>query len=158
MFIFIIANNFLTINKQKMNPILRNVLAVVAGIMVGMLVNGGLVSLGGSIIPLPSGVDGDDVESIKANIHLYKFKHFIFPFLAHALGTLAAAFVAAKIAVNHKMRFAIAMGVLFIIFGIMMVVLVGGPLWFIVLDLVVAYIPMGWLGGNLATRNLNPAV
>ena len=28
----------------------------------------------------------------------------------------------------------------------------GGPMWFIVLDLVVAYIPMGYLGAKLASK------
>ena len=44
-------------------------------------------------------------------------KNFVFPFLAHALGTLAGAFVAAKIAASHKMRFALAIGFLFLLGG-----------------------------------------
>jgi len=27
------------------------------------------------------------------------------------------------------------------------------PLWFAVLDLIVAYIPMGWMGGKLSAKN-----
>jgi mannose-6-phosphate isomerase-like protein (cupin superfamily) len=30
--------------------------------------------------------------------------------------------------------------------------MLGGPTWFIVLGLVVAYLPMGWLGGHLASK------
>ena len=30
-----------------------------------------------------------------------------------------------------------------------MVVMVGGPAWFIACDLVLAYVPMAWLGGRL---------
>jgi hypothetical protein len=33
-----------------------------------------------------------------------------------------------------------------------MVVSLGGPTWFILLDLVVAYLPMGLLGGKIAIR------
>jgi hypothetical protein len=34
----------------------------------------------------------------------------------------------------------------------MVVLLPETPLWFVALDLVVAYIPMGWLGWKLADR------
>lgn len=44
-------------------------------------------------------------------------------------------------------------GVFFLLMGIFMVLSVGGPLWFIILDLVGAYIPMAWLGYKLAGGN-----
>lgn len=138
-----------------MNPIVKNVLAVVAGIVVGWIVNMGLISISGFIIPPPPGVDPMDAESIKANMHLFEFKHMIFPFLAHALGTLAGGFTAAKIAASNKMTLALAIGAFFLLGGIMMVVMVGGPIWFILLDLVVAYIPMAWLGGKWAIGKAN---
>lgn len=133
-----------------MNPILQNVLAVVAGLVLGMVVNGGLISISGSIVPLPPGVDPNDVESMAANMHLYQPQHFIMPFLAHALGTLVAAFAAAKIAVSHKMRFAVGFGIFFLIGGIAAASMIPSPTWFMALDLIAAYIPMGWLGGKLA--------
>jgi len=136
-----------------MNPIFRNTLAVVAGGIVGMVVNMGIIMLSGAVIPPPEGVDVSDVESIKAHIHLYEPKHFLFPFLAHALGTLVGAYVAALIAINNKMRPAIVVGVFFLIGGIMAVQMIPGPIWFAALDLVMAYIPMAWLGSRLATRN-----
>jgi hypothetical protein len=48
------------------------------------------------------------------------------------------------------MKFAMTIGVFFLLGGVMMVILVGGPLWFIACDLLLAYIPMGFLGGFLA--------
>jgi hypothetical protein len=76
--------------------------------------------------------------------------NFIFPFLAHALGTFAGAFAAAKLAASHSAKFAIGIGVFFLIGGVAAVYMLGGPLWFIVTDLLVAYIPMGYLGALLA--------
>ena len=136
-----------------MSPILKNVLAVVAGVIIGGLVNMALISLGGMVISPPAGVDVSDPESIKANMHLYETKHFIIPFLAHALGTLVGAFTAVKIAHSNHLYLALAIGGFFLIGGIMMVNMVGGPLWFIILDLVGAYIPMGWLGWKLGKGN-----
>ena len=132
-----------------MNPILRNIIAVIIGIIVGMLVNMSLIMISGSIIPLPEGVDPNDMESMKSNMHLYEAKHFIFPFLAHALGTFVGALLAALIAANHKMKFAIAIGILFLVGGIIMIFSVPSPTWFTIVDLVLAYIPMAWIGAKL---------
>lgn len=55
-------------NVTAMNPNLRNVLAVIADLIVGSLVNGGLIVLGPFIVPLPEGVNPMDPESLAANI------------------------------------------------------------------------------------------
>lgn len=133
--------------------ILKNILAVIAGIIVGSVVNMGLVMLGPMIIASPMGLDLTTEEGLKLAMPLMEVKHFIFPFLAHALGTLAGAIVAAKIAVTHKMSYAISIGALFLIGGIMMVISVSGPVWFSAVDLILAYIPMGYLGGILVLQN-----
>lgn len=132
-----------------MHPILKNVLAVIAGLGLGMLVNGGLVSISGELIPLPEGVDPNDMESLKANIHRFGPQNFIMPFLAHALGTLAGAWICAKLAANRKLLFALIIGGFFLIGGIMMSFELPGPTWFAVLDLGLAYLPMAWLGARL---------
>ncbi len=133
-----------------MNPILRNILALIAGIFIGSIVNMGIVTISGSIIPPPAGVDPTDMESLKANMHLFEAKHFIMPFLAHALGTLVGAFVAAKLAVRSQMIYALGIGAFFLLGGITAATMLPAPTWYLVLDLVGAYIPMGWLGGMMA--------
>jgi len=132
-----------------MDPIFKNILAVIAGYIVGALVNFGLLSLGMSVIPAPVGVDMSDVNSMKENMHLFEFKHFITPFLAHALGTLAGAFTAAKIAGKYKFQIAMAVGALFLLGGIAMVMMTPSPTWFTITDLGLAYFPMAWLGAKL---------
>lgn len=132
-----------------MNPILRNILAVIAGFVIGSIVNMGLIKLGSQFILPPPGVDPMDPESLKAGLHLFEPKHFISPFLGHALGTFAAALTVAKLAVSNQMKFALGFGVFFMIGGIIMVRMINGPMWFNILDLVVAYLPMAWLGGKL---------
>lgn len=136
-----------------MNPIVKNILAVITGCVVGSIVNMSIIMISGSIIPPPEGADITTVEGLKASIHLFQPKHFIFPFLAHALGTLAGAFLAALIAANHKMKFAIAISCLFLIGGIANVFMLPSPTWFAIVDLAGAYIPMGFLGGKLVKRN-----
>ena len=133
-----------------MNSIVKNILAVIAGIILGSAVNMGIVMISGSIIPPPSEADVTTMEGLKASIHLFEPKHFIFPFLAHALGTLAGAFLTALIAANHKMKFALAIGAFFLVGGLVNTFMLPSPTWFTVLDIVGAYIPMGWLGWKLA--------
>ena len=130
-----------------MNPILKNILAVIAGIIIGSLVNMGLIMIGVSLIALPEGMDPMSTESLKEFMPQLEPKHFIFPFLAHALGTLVGAFVAARIAASRQMVFALIIGAFFLMGGIMSITDHPGPMWFNVLDLVVAYIPVAWLGG-----------
>ncbi|MCB0619846.1 MAG: hypothetical protein KDC43_13675 [Saprospiraceae bacterium] len=133
-----------------MNPILKNVLAVLAGLIGGGLVNMGLVTLGHTLVPVPEGVDLSTMESMKATMHLFETKHYIFPFLAHALGTLVGAYLAARIAATRKMTLAMVIAVVTMVGGVIAVTQLAAPAWFNALDLIVAYLPMGWLGGKLA--------
>ena len=132
-----------------MPPIMKNLLAVIAGLVVGSVVNMAIISVGSIVIPPPTGVDMSDLDKFAENIKLLEPANFIAPWLAHALGTLVGAFTAAKVAASHKMKFALGIGVFFLLGGIMMVSMVGGPVWFAVLDLIGAYLPMGFLGGML---------
>jgi len=136
-----------------MKPVYRNILAVIAGLAVGSIVNMALVMAGSSLIPLPDGVDPNDMESFKANAHLFEPKHFLTPFLAHALGTLIGAMTAAFIAVGPKRMCAWIVGGFFLLGGVAAAFLIPAPAWFVALDLIIAYVPMAWLGHLLATRS-----
>ena len=135
-----------------MNPTLRNILAFIAGLIVGSLVNMALIRIGMSAVPPPPGADMNTAEGIAAAMPLMETKHFIFPFLAHALGTLVGAWIAARLAATHKMKFAMGIGILFLIGGISMVLQVPSPAWFTAVDLLLAYLPMAYLGGKLAVK------
>ena len=135
-----------------MNSKIRNVLAIIVGLIAGSAVNMGLVMAGAQIIPPPAGVDVTDVESIKSHLHLFEFRHFVVPFLAHAVGTLVGAYVAAIIAARYKLMLGLVIGVLFLIFGIINVFMLPSPAWFVVVDLLGAYIPMAWIGTRLTGK------
>lgn len=137
-----------------MHPIIRNILAVIVGLLVGGPVNMGIIILGGLAVPPPPGVDVNDIVSINAHINEYSLVQLMVPFVAHALGVLVGAFITAKIAVTRRMLLALLVGAVFLVGGIMAVRMVpDAPVWFSALDLVVAYLPMAWLGGRLALGN-----
>jgi hypothetical protein len=135
-----------------MNPILKNTIAVIAGIIFGSLVNMGIINISGSVIPPPEGSDISTMEGLRESMNLFEPKHFIMPFLAHALGTFVAAFLATKIAVSHQMKFALGIGIFFLAGGITNVILLPSPLWYSILDLTVAYLPMAYLAYKLAIK------
>ena len=131
---------------------LRMLLAVVLGLIIGSVVNMGLIMLSGKIIAPPSGADVTTMEGLKASMHLFEAKHFVFPFLAHALGTLVGAFVAGLLAPGRSAVPAYVVGGLFLLGGIANVVMLPAPIWFCALDLLLAYFPAAWLGQVLAAR------
>lgn len=135
-----------------MHPIVRNILAVIAGAFIGSLVNGSLIMMSSFIIPPPNGADVTTEEGLKAAMHLFEPKHFIMPFLAHAIGTLIGAVIAVAIAANNKMKMAIIVGILFLMGGIANVLMLPAPMWFNILDLVVAYFPMAFLAGKIMIK------
>ena len=63
-------------------------------------------------------------------------------------------------AADHKTigrRFILTSFAFFLLGGITMVAMFGGPIWFTVLDLLGAYLPMGYLGGMLGgAKRLQP--
>ena len=136
-----------------MNPTLKNILAVITGIIVGAIVNMGILWLLADLIPPPEGVNINDLESLKENMSRFEPKHYLSPFLAHALGTLVGAFTCARIAAKHKARMTYIVGAFFLLGGLSNIIMLPSPTWFIVLDLVLAYIPMAWLGARLAQAN-----
>ena len=135
-----------------MMAIVRNVFAVVLGFGVGAGLNMALVVLGPSVIPPPLGVDVTDAQSLSASMHLFEPRHFLFPFLAHALGTLAGSLTAFLVAASHKSAFAFVIGALFLAGGVAAALMIPAPLWFVLVDLLGAYVPMAWIGARVGRR------
>jgi hypothetical protein len=132
--------------------ILKNILAIVLGLLVGGTVNTGIIMVSGYIIPPPEGTDLKTMEGLLAAMPLMEPKHFLMPFLAHAFGTLVGAILAASMAVNYKMRFAMIIGICFLVAGIMNIFMLPSPVWFTIVDLGFAYIPMAYLAGKIVLR------
>ena len=128
-----------------MNTIFKNILAILGGVVIGMVVNMGLIITGNQLIPFADGIN-------PMNATMWEIKYFIFPFLAHAIGTLSGAFITAKFAASYHMIFAICIGIFFLLGGITMVFILPAPTWFVVVDLFLAYIPMGWLGWKISNK------
>lgn len=137
-----------------MNPILKNFIAVVFGLIVGGAINMGVILISDSIIPPPPGADVTTTEGLIASMHLFEPKHFIMPFLAHAIGTFAGAMITAIMAANNNMKLALLIGLFNLAGGIMAIMSLPAPVWFSALDVIAAYIPMAYLGGWIAIKKI----
>lgn len=135
-----------------MSRFLRLLLGVVLGFVAGSAVNMGLVTLSGQVIAPPAGADVSTMAGLKAALPLFEPKHFVFPFLAHALGTLSGAFVATLLAPERSAGPAYAVGGLFLLGGIASVFMLPAPVWFSAVDLLLAYLPAAFVGHALAAR------
>ncbi|HNR92294.1 MAG TPA: hypothetical protein PKO41_07705 [Dokdonella sp.] len=135
-----------------MSVFLRPLIAIIAGLVVGSIVNMGIITFGGKLIPPPAGADVATMEGLTATMHLFESKHFLTPFLAHALGTFVGALVAALIASKRPLIPACIVGGLFLLGGIAAVFMLPAPAWFNATDLLLAYAPATWLALKLAQR------
>jgi len=116
----------------------------------------GLITLGNVLIAPPLGVDNSTMEALSETMYLFEPKHFIPPFLAHALGTLCGSLIALKITRLHRPKVAAAIGLFFLAGGIAASIMLPAPLWFISLDVVIAYLPMAWLATKLFNNPSSP--
>lgn len=140
--------NYISANPLTMSPILRNILAVIVGATACVLLNGLLLGLMMKLIATPEGFDPND----PATYHLLHAKHYFSPFVAHSVPSLIGAAIAALIAGSRKMTMALIVGALHLLGGIAAAFMIPAPAWFIALDLILAYLPMAWIGGKLVAR------
>lgn len=123
---------------------LRIILGLFLGLFVGAMVNASFIELGMKIFPYPEGFEFNTPEGMEAFYSL-PLKYYIFPFLAHAIGTLSGCLIALLFVRTYANWVVYTIGSLFLVGGIITVYMINAPLWFDILDLSMAYIPMAWL-------------
>jgi len=122
-----------------------NIVALVLGVIIGGIVNMLIVSNGSALIPFPDRYDMTSMKSMQATINLLLPKNYIMPWIAHAAGTFTGTLITFNLAKTYKFHLAITVCVFYLMCGIYMVVKIPSPIWFNVLDLGLAYIPMVWV-------------
>ena len=128
------------------------ILAVIFGFIVGSFTNMGFIVLGDFVFPWPPEVMKQLENETLSHLDMLNATHYVFPFLAHALGTLVGAIVSLRIAGHENQNVAWVIGVFFLAGGAYMANLLPAPLWFEVLDLTIAYLPMSYAGISIYQR------
>ena len=126
-----------------MKQILKNIAIVILGIIIGMIVNIGLIILGGLIFPPPEIFE-------PMNAMNWDLKYFIFPFLAHSIGTLSGAIIVSKLSKKSSIILPLVVGLYFLSGGIYLITILPAPMWFVLLDVILGYIPMALLGWKIS--------
>ena len=135
-----------------MKKIIVNIVAVLMGLFAGAMVNGGIINISSKIIPPPAGSNLQTMEGLIQAMPIMEPKHFIMPFLAHALGTFVGAILCSLVARSQKLILALSIGLTFFIGGFTMVFQLPAPLWFDLVDLIFAYFPMTWMGYKVVSK------
>ena len=132
-----------------MKPLLRSVLAVLLGWVVGSVAMMALHLLSGAIYgPAPRMSDSAAFQEYIGNLPP---SAFLFVLAAHAAGNLAGAWVAAKVAGRAPLVHGLVVGGVFLICGIVNLLQIPHPAWFGPADLA-AYLPAAYLGARLAAN------
>ena len=126
-----------------MKQLLKNIGILILGITIGMIVNMGLIIIGGIIVTPMANFE-------HMNAINWDFKYFIFPFLAHSIGTLSGAFIVSKLSKKTHIIMPLIVGLYFLFGGLYMVTILPAPTWFVLLDIILCYIPMALLGWKVS--------
>lgn len=128
---------------------LRNVSAVIAGLVVGMFVNLALVQLNTVLFPLPDGVDLTDSAQMRVAIQALPAAAWILVFAAHLGQSFVGAWVAARLGASHWMTLAMIVGVVSLGAGIANAMMLSAPAW-TWLEMPF-YLVVAWMAGRTET-------
>ncbi len=129
----------------------KNVLSVVAGIMVAFMLIAGIEMLSHQIYSLPKNIDPNDKEAMKNFIHEIPAGALAMILLAYTVGSFGGGLITGLIASEKRIQMGITTGVVLLILGISNLIMIPHPLWFSIASLVL-YIPAAYTGVLLSLK------
>jgi len=129
----------------------RNILAVLAGLAAGMATNMALVMLNAYVLfPMPEGTDMNDPAQMNAYIATLPATAFIVVLAAHLGQAFVGGWTAARLSASKPMLLAMIVGVLSLLGGIANMQQIDHPAWmYVELPL---YLVVAWVAGQLERR------
>lgn len=131
---------------------IRNILAVLSGIIFGVLAIGIVESIGHKIFTVPQEVaqtiENADTDAVFA---LVSSEMLLFVLLAYIFGSFVGGFITELI--GKRLLLAIVTGSLLMLGGVLNLFMIPHPIWFVLVSIMV-YIPFAWLGGLLSKKIL----
>lgn len=130
---------------------LRNIGAVILGLVVGMVVNLVIVQINLLLFPLPEGVDPADYEALKAAMPSQPAVAWIGVIAAHLGQALVGGWVAARVGASRPVLLAMIVGVLTLAGGIANAVMLSPPAWTLIE--MPLYLVVAWLAGKQVEKS-----
>lgn len=129
------------------------VLRSVAGVVFGACVATGVIILveqfSSRMYPPPPGLDLSDPEALKSFIATLPAGAFLMVLLAWGLGTLAGAWVCARIAGRAMTTHGVVLGAMLLVAGVTNMLMIPHPVWMWIAAFLV-FAVAGYAGGRLA--------
>jgi len=132
----------------------RNILAVIGGLVAGMVVMTCLELLGMALFPLPIDIDPMDSAALAAAAHLIPLGAQVMVVLAWFVGCGTSVAVAGTIAPAKRDRFALGLFAFYLLSGIFNLYNIPSPLWMWVAG--IAAFPTGAFIGHRIAERLAP--
>lgn len=136
---------------EDMKTTLRNILGVVAGVLVGAVVIFAVQFAGHQIYPVAGSLDMNDKEAMAAFMASLPVGALLIVIAAYAAGSFVGGGLAALICRGARIRHALVVGVVLLLSGVMNLVAIPHPVWFSILTVLV-FLPAAWLGGRMVAR------
>lgn len=135
-----------------MHPILRSVLAVLAGAVTAFVLIAVIELLDHRIYPLPPDVDPSDPKELAAAMAQAPVGALLLVLLGWAVGTVAGAWVAARTAGRFHLVHGMIVGVLLLCAAVANMLSLPHPVWFWIAA-VALFLPCAYLGSMRAARH-----
>ncbi len=132
-----------------MHPVVRSILAVLAGVLAAFVVIGLVQAIGVRVYPPPPGLDPRDTETFKAAVAQMPRGALLFVLLAYAAGSVAGGWVAARFIPRAKLMHGMIVGAFLLGAGVVNMSMIPHPGWFWV-SAIAIYLLGAWSGARAA--------
>ncbi len=130
---------------------IKKIIAVPAGVLVGGLGIYLIETLGHKLYPLPAGIDRNDMDAMASYVPTAPFMALFFVILAYAVGALLSGYISTKVAADGKVIYALICGLVFLLQTIYMMYIMPTSAWFWVAGILVW--SLVWVGYRLADNS-----
>lgn len=129
---------------------LRNIGAILAGVVTAFVLILVVEKLGHLIYPPPADLDFSDPEAIRPYMATLPFLALLVPMIAWVVGTFVGSVVASKIGTANPLLFAGVVGGLVLAATIANLIMIPHPVWFSIVSLI-AIAASAWFAAKVAS-------
>lgn len=124
----------------------RKILAVLAGIVIGIIVISLVEMIGHAVYPTPDDIDIFD-PAFEAEVMETWTGTLLFVLFAWAAGSFLGAIITSIISKDSKTILSLIVGALLMGLGILTLITIPHPVWFTIMS-IFAFLPFAWLGSK----------